>query len=173
VRGKDDPGASDRSSGPTSWALPPSPRASANGNAAEPTRGGLRRRLTRHNDDFSWVDVAIIVVCLAFFDFVGILIVSGWQTLRCGSYCGLRTQLHLVPVATVVLVVGVVLPPLLAALVLGRNRALVVALQLLLCLGILVNSVTDQHRIKSRLDGTATCWNPAYSNRDCPWGPKG
>lgn len=172
MRGRDDHDASEHASGGTSWALPPSPGATTDGMPASTTRGRLLRRLTRHSDDFSWVDVAIIVVCLAFFDFVGILIVSGWQTLRCGAYCGLRTQLHVLPVATVVLVVAVVLPPVLAALLLGKNRALVVALQVLLCLGILVNSVADQRRIKSRLDGTATCWNSAYSNRDCPWGPK-
>lgn len=139
----------------------------------EPTPGpGLRRVLRRHFDRVSMLDVLIALAVVALFDLVAVLLVSGWQSARCGELCGLRTQLHLMHIAAVLTFVVIILPPALIAILTRRGRAVVLAVQAVLCLGLLLNTIGTQHRLTARLHGTATCWNPGYSNADCPWGPK-
>ncbi|MEO7260153.1 MAG: hypothetical protein ABI047_02640 [Jatrophihabitantaceae bacterium] len=128
----------------------------------------LRNRLA----DISWIDAALGFVAVAAYDLVGILVVSGWQTARCGGECGLRTQLHLMRVALVLSLVVVVLPPVLLALVIRRGRLVVAVAQSALCLLMVLNAVSTEHKLTPRINGTATCWNPLYSNAECPWGPK-
>ncbi|HEV2886627.1 MAG TPA: hypothetical protein VGX49_06940 [Jatrophihabitans sp.] len=131
-----------------------------------------RRALARRLDGFSWFDAVIIAVCVAVLDLIGVLIVSGWQTTACGDSCGLRTQLHLMHVA-LALTLGVVVPlPLLIALLARKGRVVVAVVQGLLCVGVLINAVSTEHRLVPRINGTAHCWNDLYSDADCPWGPK-
>ncbi|MDQ1722096.1 MAG: hypothetical protein QOI26_1830 [Pseudonocardiales bacterium] len=122
--------------------------------------------------DVSWVDVALGLLAVAVYDLVGILVVSGWQTARCGTECGLRTQLHLMQVALVLSLVAVVLPPVLLTLVIRRGRLVMAVAQAALCLVMLLNAVSTEHRLVPRINGTAPCWNPLYSDSECPWGPK-
>ncbi|MGI8664709.1 MAG: hypothetical protein ACR2N4_01530 [Jatrophihabitans sp.] len=141
--------------------------------AAGPT-GSLaagRQRLGRWREGFSFFDTLVAIAAVAAFDLLGVLVVTGWQTIRCGDGCGLRTQLHLMHLATILCAVLVVLPPLLCVLLLRRVRLLITAIQVLLCLGIAVNVISTQHRLVPRIHGTARCWNPLYSNAEYPWGP--
>ena len=136
--------------------------------SAPPARRGLRQRL----EGFSLVDAFIAGLAIAAFDLIGVLVVSGWQSSRCGESCGLRTQLHLMHVAAVLTLVAVALPPLVVALLARRARVAACVVQGLLCLLVVINVVTTQHRLVPRIEGTAPCWNPVYSDAECPWGPK-
>lgn len=136
--------------------------------AAERSRPGLRDRLA----EIAWVDAALGLVAVAVYDLVGILVVSGWQSATCGGECGLRTQLHLMHVALVLAVAVVVVPPVLLTLIIRRGRLVVAVAQVALCLAMLLNAVSTEHRLVPRINGTAPCWNPLYSNAECPWGPK-
>jgi hypothetical protein len=142
------------------------------GAAAQPARRTAWDRRRVRFDDFSLLDAFFAGLCVAVFDFVGVLVVSGWQTSRCGDLCGLRTQLHLTHLAAVWTLTAIALPPLILAFVLRRGRVAAVALQAVLCLVVLVNVVGTEHRLVPRINGTAPCWNPDYSDADCPWGPK-
>ena len=112
------------------------------------------------------------MIGVALLDLVGVLVVSGWQTAACGDSCGLRTQLHLMHVSAAWTLAVVVPLPLLVALLARRARVAVAVVQCLLCLGVVVNAVTTEHRLVPRINGTAHCWNSLYSDADCPWGPK-
>jgi hypothetical protein len=142
------------------------------GTEQQPDRRTAWERLRVRFDDFSFLDAFFAGLCVAVFDFVGVLGVSGWQSARCGDLCGLRTQLHLLHVAAVLTLTAVALPPLLLAFVLRRGRVAAVAVQAVLCLVVLVNVVGTEHRLVPRINGTAPCWNPDYSDAECPWGPK-
>lgn len=144
----------------------------APGTAVRPPRRTAWRRLRVRFDNFSLLDAFFAALIVAGFDFVGVLVVSGWQTTSCGDLCGLRTQLHLLHVAAVLTLTAIALPPLILALALRRGRAAAVAVQTVLCLVVLVNVVGTEHRLIPRINGTAPCWNPDYSDADCPWGPK-
>ena len=86
--------------------------------------------------------------------------------------CGLRTQLHLMHVTLVLTLVGVVLPPLVLAVLTRRGRLVVAVVQSALCLMVLIGAVRTEQRLTSHIEGTATCWNPLYTDAECPWGPK-
>jgi TRAP-type mannitol/chloroaromatic compound transport system permease large subunit len=123
-------------------------------------------------EGFSWFDALVVAICGLVLDLIGVLVVSGWQTAACGDSCGLRTQLHLMHVAAG-WTLGVVVPlPLVVALLARKGRVVVAVLQGLLCLGLLLNTVSTEHRLVPRINGTAHCWNDLYSDADCPWGPK-
>ncbi|HEX8093743.1 hypothetical protein [Jatrophihabitans sp.] len=142
------------------------------GTAAQPGRPTAWDRLRVRLDDFSFLDAFFAGLCVAVFDFVGVLVISGWQTSTCGDLCGLRTQLHLMHVAAVLTLTAIALPPLILAFALRRGRVAAVTVQIVLCLIVLVNVVGTEHRLIPRINGTAPCWNPDYSNAECPWGPK-
>lgn len=146
-----------------SWASGDRPGASV-----DPRFAGLRNRLA----EIGWLDMALGLVAVALYDLVGVLVVSGWQSAACGSDCGMRTQLHLMHVALVLSLAVVVAPPVLLALVIRRGRVVVAVAQVALCLLMLLNAVSTEHRLLPRINGTAQCWNPLYSNAECPWGPK-
>jgi len=158
-------GSSNRSSY-TSWVV------DKPGTSRQPARRTAWDRLRVRFDDFSFLDAFFAGLCVAVFDFVGVLVISGWQTSTCGDLCGLRTQLHLMHVAAVLTLTAIALPPLILALALRRGRVAATAVQAVLCLVVLVNVVGTEHRLIPRIDGTAPCWNPDYSAADCPWGPK-
>ena len=140
--------------------------------AAQPAGRTAWDRLRVRFDDFSFLDAFFAALAVAVFDFVGVLVGSGWQSASCGDLCGLRTQLRLMHVAAVLTLAAVALPPLILAFVLRRGRVAAVAVQAVLCLTVLVNVVGTEHRLAPRINGTAPCWNPDYSAADCPWGPK-
>jgi hypothetical protein len=131
-------------------------------------RGVLGRRL----EGFSWFDALVAAICVAVLDLVGVLILSGWQSAACGDSCGLRTQLHLMHVVAAWTLAVLVPLPLLVALLIRKGRVAIAVVQALLCLGVLVNTVSTEHRLVPRINGTAHCWNSLYSDADCPWGPK-
>lgn len=137
--------------------------------AAQPAgRRGLAQRL----ENYSWFDAFVAAVAVALVDLVGVLIVSGWQTAACGEACGLRTQLHLMHVSAAWTLAVLVPLPLLVALLVRKGRVAIAAVQVLLCLGVVVNAVSTEHRLVPRINGTAHCWNSLYSAAECPWGPK-
>ncbi|HEX8306682.1 MAG TPA: hypothetical protein VF612_17535 [Jatrophihabitans sp.] len=138
----------------------------------QPARRSAWDRLRVRFDDFSFLDAFFAALCVAVFDFVAVLVVSGWQSAECGDLCGLRTQLHLLHVSAVLTLTAVALPPLILAFVLRRGRVAAVAVQAVLCLVVVVNVVGTEHRLVPRINGTAPCWNPDYSPAECPWGPK-
>jgi hypothetical protein len=142
------------------------------GAARQPARRTAWERLRVRFDDFSFLDAFFAGLTVIVFDFVGVLVVSGWQTTTCGDLCGLRTQVHLMHVAAVWTLTAVALPPLILAFALRRGRVAAVVVQAVLCVVVLVNVVGTEHRLIPRINGTAPCWNPDYSNADCPWGPK-
>jgi hypothetical protein len=142
------------------------------GSAPQPARRNAWQRLRLRLENHSVLDAVIAGLAVVVFDFVAVLVVSGWQTASCGDLCGLRTQLHLMHVAAVWTLTAVALPPLALAFALRKGRVAAVVVQILLCLVVLVNVVSTQHRLVPRIEGTAPCWNPDYSAADCPWGPK-
>lgn len=142
------------------------------GAPAQPDRRSLSERLRARFDDYSFIDALIAAAAMAIFDFIGVLVVSGWQTAACGDLCGLRTRLHLMHVAAVLTLAVIAVPPLLLTLLLRRARVAAVVVQAVLCLVVLVNVVSSEHRLTARINGTAPCWNPDVSPADCPWGPK-
>jgi hypothetical protein len=142
------------------------------GGSRQPARPSAWDRLRIRFDDFSLLDAFFAALIVIVFDFVGVLVISGWQTTSCGDLCGLRTQLHLMHVAAVLTLTVIALPPLILAFLLRRGRVAAIAVQVVLCVIVLVNVVGTEHRLIPRINGTATCWNPDYSNADCPWGPK-
>jgi hypothetical protein len=131
-----------------------------------------RRALTQLLENYSWFDAFVAVVAVAVVDLIGVLIVSGWQTAACGEACGLRTQLHLMHVAAVWTLAVLVPLPLLVALLARKGRVAIAAVQVLLCLGVVINAVSTEHRLVPRINGTAHCWNSLYSDAECPWGSK-
>jgi hypothetical protein len=135
-------------------------------------RATWRRTLARRLEGYSWFDALVAAICVAVLDLTGVLIVSGWQTASCGESCGLRTQLHLVHVAAVLMLTVVVPLPLLIAVLARRARVVVAVVQVLLCVGVLINILGTEHRLVPRINGTAHCWNSLYSGTECPWGPK-
>jgi len=150
----------------------PVPSFSWASSAAAPSRPGWRWTLARRLEGYSWFDALVAVVCVAVVDLVGVLVISGWQTTSCGESCGLRTQLHLMHVALVITLLVVIPLPVLVALLIRKGRVAIAVVQALLCLGVLVNAVSTEHRLVPRINGTAHCWNDLYSDADCPWGPK-
>ena len=140
--------------------------------SAVPSKGAARRALNRRLENYSWFDAFVAVVAVALVDLVGILIVSGWQTAACGEACGLRTQLHLMHVSAAWTLAVLVPLPVLVALLVRKGRVAIATVQVLLCLGVLVNAVSTEHRLVPRINGTAHCWNYLYSDAECPWGPK-
>jgi hypothetical protein len=137
-----------------------------------PSRSGWRQALARRLENYSWFDALVAALCVAVVDLVAVLVLSGWQTTSCGEACGLRTQLHLMH-RTLAFTLAVAIPlPLLVALVIRKGRVAIAVVQALLCVGVLVNAVSTEHRLVSRIDGTAHCWNSSYSDAECPWGPK-
>ena len=142
------------------------------GSAPRPDRRSAWERLRARFEDFSFLDAFFAALAVTVFDFIGVLVVSGWQTASCGDLCGLRTQVHLMHVAAVLTLTAIALPPLLLTFALRRGRVAAVAVQAVLCLVVVVNVVTTEHRLIPRINGTAPCWNPDYSPADCPWGPK-
>lgn len=137
-----------------------------------PPTSPVRRALGRRLENYSWFDAFVAAVAVALVDLVGVLVVSGWQTAACGEACGLRTQLHLMHVAAAWTLAVLVPLPLLVALLVRKGRVAIAAVQVLLCLGVVVNAVGTEHRLVPRINGTAHCWNALYSDADCPWGPK-
>ena len=131
-----------------------------------------RGRLAELLENYSWFDAFVAALTVALVDLVGVLVLSGWQTAACGEACGLRTQLHLMHVAAAWTLAVVVALPVLVALLARKGRVAIAVVQLLLCLGVLVNTVSTEHRLVPRINGTAHCWNSLYSDADCPWGPK-
>jgi hypothetical protein len=146
--------------------------ASASQPPAPEHRAAWRRALARRLEGFSWFDALVVAISVVVLDLIGVLIVSGWQSAACGDSCGLRTQLHLMHVAAAWTLAVVVPLPLLLALLARKARVVVAVLQGLLCLGVLLNTVSTEHRLVPRINGTAHCWNSLYSDADCPWGPK-
>jgi hypothetical protein len=142
------------------------------GSASQPARRSAWHRLRDRFEDYSVLDALLAGSFVAVFDFVGVLVISGWQTTSCGDSCGLRTQLHLMHVAALVTVTAIALPPLALAFALRRARVAAGVVQLVLCLVVLANVVSTEHRLVPRINGTAPCWNSAYSDAECPWGPK-
>lgn len=140
--------------------------------AADEDRPGWRRALDRRLETFSWFDALVAAVCVAVVDLIGVLVVAGWQTASCGDSCGLRTQLHLMHVSLAITLAVLIPLPVLVALLLRKGRLAIALVQALLCAGALVNAVGTEHRLVPRINGTAPCWNTAYSDADCPWGPK-
>jgi hypothetical protein len=157
-----------KSAGYVSWAAESGPAAPP----AAGRRSAVRRRPTGRLENYSWFDAFVAAVAVAVVDLVGVLIVSGWQTAACGEVCGLRTQLHLMHVAAAWTLAVVVPLPVLIALLARKGRVAVTAVQALLCLGLVVNAVSTEHRLVPRINGTAHCWNALYSDAECPWGPK-
>lgn len=143
--------------------------ATATSGAARPN---LRQRLARRRERVSLFDWLVLAAAVAAFDLIGVLAVSGWQSIRCGDACGMRTQLHLMRLAAVLMLLAVALPPVLVAALARRGRLVVATVQALLVIGVLVNVLSTQHRLLPRINGTAPCWNPLYSAADCPWGSK-
>lgn len=138
-----------------------------------PDDGSRRNRLVRLGRrwrDATWFDAFAVLLFLAAFDVVTLLVLSGWQSTECGGSCGLAMQLHLLRVGSVVVPLALFLPPVVLSLVLRRRRLLIVVCQLALCVLLALNNLSEQHTIKQRLDGTAVCWNPLYSPKECPWG---
>jgi hypothetical protein len=133
-----------------------------------PEIGPWARRL----EHYSWFDAFVAAVAVAVVDLAGMLIVSGWQTAACGEACGLRTQLHLMHVAAAWTLAVLIPLPLLVALLARKGRVAIAAVQLLFCLGVVINAVSTEHRLVPRIEGTAHCWNSLYSDAECPWGPK-
>jgi TRAP-type uncharacterized transport system fused permease subunit len=150
----------------------PAPSFSWASSAAAPSRPGWRWALARRLEGYSWFDALVAALCVAVLDLVGVLVVSGWQTTSCGDLCGLRTQLHLMHVALAITLAVIIPLPVLVALLLRKGRVAIAAVQALLCLGVLVNAVSTEHRLVSRIEGTAPCWSDLYSDANCPWGPK-
>jgi len=137
-----------------------------------PAQRGWRQTLAHRLEGYSWFDAFVAVLCAVVVDLIAVLVVSGWQTASCGEACGLRTQLHLMHRSLLVTLAVVIPLPLLVALLLRKGRVAIAVVQALLCLGVLVNAVSTEHRLVPRINGTAHCWNDLYSDADCPWGPK-
>jgi hypothetical protein len=142
------------------------------GTASSSSPPAGRRALARRLENYSWFDAFVAAVAVALVDLLGVLVVSGWQTAACGEACGLRTQLHLMHVAAVWALAVVVPLPVLIALLARKGRVAIAAVQILLCLGVLINVVSTEHRLVPRINGTAHCWNALYSDAECPWGLK-
>jgi hypothetical protein len=150
-----------------SWASDSHPAAQS---ASE--QAAWRRALDSRLEEFSWFDALVAAICVMVLDLVAVLIVTGWQTTSCGDSCGLRTQLHLMHVAAAWTLAVIVPLPLLVALLIRKGRVAIAVVQGLLCVGVLINAVSTEHRLVPRINGTAHCWNSLYSDADCPWGPK-
>lgn len=130
--------------------------------------GPLRRSLERWRDG-AWFDTSMALLAALLFDLIALLVFSGYQSARCGGTCGLNSQLQLLRDGTVFLI-AVPLLSVLVALAVRRHRIALALLQVVLFSALLVNNLSSQHRLESRLNGTATCWTTVYSNKDCPWG---
>ncbi len=130
--------------------------------------GAVRRWLETVRDG-GWFDMLAALLVLGLIDLVVLLSFAGWQSAKCGGTCGLLTQMHLLRIGTLFLS-AVPAVTVLTALVFRRQRVALIAVQLLLFGVLLSNNLSSQHRLESHINGTATCWNSAYSNRDCPWG---
>ena len=141
-------------------------------NRTAPSRQGWRRTLAHRLEGYSWFDAFVALLCVVVVDLIAVLVVSGWQTATCGEACGLRTQVHLMHRSLLIMLAVVIPLPVLVTLLLRKGRVAIAVVQALLCLGVLVNAVSTEHRLVPRINGTAHCWNALYSDADCPWGPK-
>jgi hypothetical protein len=143
-----------------SWANP-----TAVGRPPGPIRRGFERL-----QDAQVIDGLIVVLFLAFFDGLVLLILAGWQSVQCGSYCGMHTHLRLLRQGLVLVPPAMIILPVLIGLLLRRQRLLVIVVQVLICVALSLHNLSEQHTLRGRLDGTVPCWNPQVSPKDCPWG---
>lgn len=134
-------------------------------------RFGAVSRVRQFLSDFAIFDLLATVALVGLYDFLALVILSGYQSTVCGGYCGLRMQLHLLRQGEV-LVPLILAVPVVLVLLMRRRRTVVAVVQIALCLVLTMNNLADQRTTLSHLNGTATCWNSLYSPKDCPWGDK-
>jgi hypothetical protein len=113
----------------------------------------------------------VAVAITAIFDLVVGLVVSGYFATRCRDICTLHQQAHEDRMLFILLPPLLFLPPVLVALLVRRLRVLVTAVQVVVCAGLLIHAAFDLRTVNSHINGTARCWAPQYSDKDCPWGP--
>jgi hypothetical protein len=130
------------------------------------------RRAAAQLRDAQFFDALVVLLFLAVFDVVILLILSGWQSVQCGGYCSLRTQARLFGQGLVLVPSALLIPPLLVSVLMRRRRVLVLVVQLLLCAALTLHNLAEQRTLNQRIHGTAPCWSPDYSPKDCPWGVK-
>jgi hypothetical protein len=136
-----------------------------------PQRRDLVESLRRRLRDLSWFDVIAALIATAVFDFIVGLVISGYFGAQCQNVCTLHQRAHEDRMLMLLLPLLVGAPPVLAALLLRRMRIVIASIQLVTCVLLVVHAALDLRTVESRINGTARCWNPLYSDKDCPWGP--
>jgi hypothetical protein len=141
------------------------------------TEAGTRRRARSPWADRGWGAAVLPVLLVLIFDFVAALLgsilfsVGAIITSRsCIGACGLHAELHQVQLQAWIVLPLVAVPPVAVALLRRKLRVTVVVLQVIVLAGLGGSSLARQHTLHARIAGTAPCWNPAYSPKDCPWG---
>jgi len=132
---------------------------------------GFRALARRRLRDVSWFDVAVAVAVTAIFDFVVGLVVSGYYGSHCRGICTLHQQAHEDRMLFLLIPLLICAPPVLVALVTKQMRVLIAAVQLVICVTLLVHTALDLRKVNSHIDGTAPCWSTLYTPKECPWGP--
>jgi len=136
-----------------------------------PQRRSLAESLRWRLRDLSWFDVIAALVATAIFDFVVGLIISAYFGTQCRDVCTLHQRAHEDRMLMVVTPILIAAPPVLVALFLRRMRVVIAFVQLVICVLLVTHSALDLRTADSRIHGTARCWNPLFSDKDCPWGP--
>lgn len=136
-----------------------------------PQRRSLAESLRWRLRDLSWFDVIAALVTTAIFDFVVGLIISAYFGTECHDVCTLHQRAHEDRMLMLLLPLLLGAPPVLVALLLRRMRVLIAFVQLVTCVLLVTHAALDLRTVDSRIHGTARCWNPLYSDKDCPWGP--
>jgi NADH:ubiquinone oxidoreductase subunit 5 (subunit L)/multisubunit Na+/H+ antiporter MnhA subunit len=136
-----------------------------------PQRRSLAESVRWRLRDLSWFDVIAALVTTAIFDFVVGLIISAYFGTECHDVCTLHQRAHEDRMLMLLLPLLLGAPPVLVALLLRRMRVLIAFVQLVTCVLLVTHAALDLRTVDSRIHGTARCWNPLYSDKDCPWGP--
>jgi NADH:ubiquinone oxidoreductase subunit 5 (subunit L)/multisubunit Na+/H+ antiporter MnhA subunit len=136
-----------------------------------PQRRSLAESLRWRLRDVSWFDVIAALIATAVFDFIIGLVISTYFGAQCQNICTLHQRAHEDRMLMLVTPILIGVPPVLAALFLRRMRIVIASLQLVTCVLLVVHAALDLRTVDSRIHGTARCWNPLYSDKECPWGP--
>jgi hypothetical protein len=127
-------------------------------------------RLRGVGQRISWIDATLIMLGVLVYDGCALALSTVAANLsKCPGDCGLATRADILREGFWVIPLVTALPVVVAVL-LGKRRIAIAVVQLLLCSILLVQQAHSLERTNDRLNGTATCWNAAYSDADCPWG---
>lgn len=140
-------------------------------NTEAPQRRTFAEALRWRLRDLSWFDVIAALIATTIFDFVVGLVLSAYFGTQCHDACTLHQRAHEDRMLMLLLPILLGAPPVLVALLLRRMRVVIVSVQLVTCVLLVTHAALDLRTVDSRIHGTARCWNPLYSDKDCPWGP--